>query len=147
VSDVLLDTNVVLRLADRFAPEHGLIRRAVQLLDAKGDSLVLAPQVLVEFWVVATRPADVNGFGWNPAIVASAVDSMRARFRLLQEGPELFDRWLTLVTRADLRGKRAHDARLAAIAIVHGVPSILTLNTRDFAGIDDVVAVHPANVS
>jgi predicted nucleic acid-binding protein len=147
VTEILLDTNVVLRLADRSAPDHGLVRKAMSKLDAGGTALVLAPQILVEFWVVATRPVDVNGFGWSPAIVSDAIARVRARFRLLPEGPELFERWLELVTRGDLRGKRAHDARLAAIALVHGVRSILTLNVADFAGIEGVLPVHPADVA
>jgi hypothetical protein len=90
---------------------------------------------------------DVNGFGWSPPVVRDAIARMRARFKLLQEGPELFERWLECVARANLRGKRAHDARLAAIAVVHGVSSILTLNVADFVGIDGVVAIHPADVT
>jgi len=45
----LLDTNVVLRLMDRHAPEHPVCRRAVERLRIQGESLYLAPQVLVEF--------------------------------------------------------------------------------------------------
>jgi predicted nucleic acid-binding protein len=147
VSRILLDTNVVLRLADRDAPEHELVRTALQTLDSRGDSLVLAPQVLVEFWVVATRPADVNGFGWAPEVVGEAIRRLRARFELLAEGPQLFEQWMALVVRHNLKGKRAHDARLAAIALVHSVDRILTLNITDFAGIDGIAGVHPTGVS
>ena len=62
----LLDTNVVLRLMDRHAPEHLVCRRAIERLRIQGESLCLAPQVLVEFWAVATRPPQNNGFGWTP---------------------------------------------------------------------------------
>ena len=59
----------------------------------------------------------------------------------------MFDRWLSLVERDGVRGKNAHDARLAAIALVHGVPQILTLNVSDFARFAGVTAIHPAAVA
>lgn len=144
---ILLDTNIVLRLADRAAPEHRAIRLALQKLDAHGVGLVLAPQVLIEFWVVATRPVDVNGFGWTTEIVGAAIARLRERFDLLAESPELFQRWIELVVQRDLRGKRAHDARLAAIALVHGVERILTFNVSDFSGIGGVTALRPEDVT
>lgn len=75
--------------------------------------LVLAPQVLVEFWVVATRPVDVNGFGWTTEIVGAAIARLRERFELLAESPELFERWIELVVQGDLRanGRMTRDSR------------------------------------
>jgi len=66
VTTYLLDTNVVVRLLEPAAPEHVLVREAIRRLLLEGHTLVLAPQVLTELWVVATRPVDVNGFGWPP---------------------------------------------------------------------------------
>jgi hypothetical protein len=31
----------------------------------QGGECFLTPQVLIEFWVVATRPLEVNGLGWT----------------------------------------------------------------------------------
>lgn len=142
---VLLDTNAVLRLVDRNAAEHSLIRDAVaSLLDA-GDEIHLAPQVLIEFWVVATRPPEVNGFGWEPSVVAKAIEGLMLQFPLLEEGAAVFTTWLRLVS-PGIRGKRAHDARLASVALANGVSRILTLNVADFSGIPGLVAVHPQGV-
>ena len=146
MSRILLDTNVVLRLVDNESPQHELVRTAVETLAARSNELLLAPQVIIEFWVVATRPAEVNGFGLEPAFVSERIRQLRARFELLAETPELFDRWMELVIKRDLKGKRAHDARLAAIALVHRVDTILTLNAADFAGIDGLAALHPSSV-
>ena len=71
MSRILLDTNVVLRLAKTEDAQHELVRTAVGIRALRGDDGVLAPQVLIEFWVVATRPPDVNGFGWSPAVAAA----------------------------------------------------------------------------
>lgn len=145
MSSYLLDTNVLLRLVDRRAPEHKLCKQAVEQLRRRGDVLVLAPQVLVEFWVVATRPQGQNGFGWSTGETAGHVEKLRHLFQLLDEGPELFCRWFDLVRSAGVHGKRAHDARLAAFVLVHAIDVLLTLNVDDFAGLG-VSAVCPQEV-
>jgi predicted nucleic acid-binding protein len=147
VTSVLLDTNVLLRLVERSALEHNIVLSAIEKLSSRGTTLVLAPQVLVEFWVVATRPVDANGFGWDPPVVGKAIESLCQRFTVLAEGPDLFDRWRSLVEAKGVRGKNAHDARLAAIALVHGVAEILTLNASDFARFDGVSAVQPSAIA
>ncbi len=142
----LLDTNVVVRLLEPAAPEHVLVREAIRRLLLEGHTLVLAPQVLTELWVVATRPVDVNGFGWSPSKAADAITRLRGQFALLAEGPESFERWLALVEGAEVRGKRAHDARLAALLLSNGLTRILTLNTPDFHSLPGITAVHPSTL-
>jgi hypothetical protein len=66
MSTVVLDTNILLRLANPAAPEHEVCRNAVTVPADAGNTLATAAQVLVEFWVLATRPTDVNGLGWTP---------------------------------------------------------------------------------
>jgi predicted nucleic acid-binding protein len=146
VTTYLLDTNVVVRLLEPSAPEHNLVVDVIRRLLQNGHTLALAPQVLTELWVVATRPVDVNGFGWPPSKTAEAIVSLRGQFPLLTEGPGTFERWLSLATGAEIRGKRAHDARLAALLLSNGLTQILTLNTSDFEGLPGIAAVHPASV-
>jgi predicted nucleic acid-binding protein len=52
VTAVLLDTNVLLRLVERSAPEHNVVLTAIEKLAGRGSKLVLAP-------------AASNGFGWG----------------------------------------------------------------------------------
>ena len=142
----LIDTNVVVRLMEPAAPEHAMVAGAIRRLLATGNRLVLAPQVLTELWVVATRPLDVNGFGWPPGKTAEVIARLRDQFDLLEEGPEAFERWLALVAGAEIRGKRAHDAHLAAVMLSQDVTHVLTLNTADFDGLPGITAVHPSTV-
>lgn len=141
MSLILLDTNIVLRLLDRSAPEHTLCINAIENLLLRGDAPCLAPQVLIEFWVVATRPVDVNGFGWSEKQTTDAIDHLRALFALLPDTPAIFEIWLALVG-VGVRGKRAHDAKLAAFMQAQGVGEILTLNGSDFSSFP-VIAVNP----
>jgi predicted nucleic acid-binding protein len=139
----LIDTNVLLRLADRQSAEHPIAEAAVEHLLARQESVFIGAQVLVEFWAVATRPEAVNGLGWSVATAAEAIRTLREQFPLLSETPDLVDRWSELVARCQVAGKRAHDAHLAALLLAHGVQQLLTFNTADFPRIWGVDAVHP----
>ena len=59
----LLDSNTFLRLAKRDAPEHVLIKKAIDHLIEEGADVCYTPQNVVEFWNVFTRPREKNGFG------------------------------------------------------------------------------------
>lgn len=59
----LVDTNLLLRLVDRSHSVHPTIRAAIRKLRQNGDSLHITSQNCVEFWNVATRPIQKNGFG------------------------------------------------------------------------------------
>jgi hypothetical protein len=56
----LIDTSVVVRLANVSDLSYPAAIRAVMELHRRGEVLQIAPQNLVEFPSVATRPAAVN---------------------------------------------------------------------------------------
>jgi len=93
------------------------------------ERLVVAAQVLFEFWSVATRPVVANGLGWSAARARSEVDAIRSRFRVLEEPPAVVDLWLDIVVAHDLKGKRIHDAHLLATMKANGVTRLLTCNS------------------
>ena len=143
MSLTLLDTNIVLRLLDRKAPEHTICNKAIEKLLHQNNTPCLAPQILIEFWVVATRPITVNGFGWSETQTSDATDHLCKLFPLLADTPAIFEAWRVLV-KTGVRGKRAHDARLVAFMQIHGIKEILTLNDADFKNFP-VTAIHPEN--
>lgn len=53
---ILLDTNVLTRMARSGDPQSGAARAAIGTLLARGERLIVVPQNLYEFWAVATRP-------------------------------------------------------------------------------------------
>ena len=59
----LADTNLLLRLADSGSSQHHIATKALVRLFGQGDEVFLTPQNLIEFWAVATRPVEANGFG------------------------------------------------------------------------------------
>jgi predicted nucleic acid-binding protein len=56
------------------------------------------------------------------------------------------ERWLDLCSRYGVSGRSAHDARLVALMLAHGLTHLLTLNSADFARYAEITAVTPDDV-
>ncbi|KAI9133241.1 PIN domain-containing protein [Acaryochloris sp. CCMEE 5410] len=146
MAQYLLDTNIVLRFSNPSDTLHNLATEAVATLLAQGDECYLTAQVLIELWVVATRPVDVNGLGWSIEQTQNVMIQLLDRFPMAKETAQIFPEWLKLVTDNQIKGKRTHDARIAAVMMASNINRILTLNSRDFLGIPDIMVVHPQAV-
>jgi predicted nucleic acid-binding protein len=146
VTTYLLDTNIILRFSNPSDGQHELVTNAVAAILREGDECYLASQVLIEMWVVATRPTDVNGLGWSTTYTRNIIDQLMQRFPMVEEVPQLFLTWLDIVSTYKILGKRTHDARIAALMISSAISHILTLNPGDFSNIPDISVVHPQNI-
>lgn len=143
---ILTDTNLLLRSADSGAAMHSLAVGSISALIAAGHDMCVTPQNFFEFWSAATRPKKDNGIGWDAEFVVSEIERIRREFVVLADRPEILDLWLPLARSLDIKGKRAHDARLAAIMGAHGVLHLLTFNGKDFASFPNVTVLAPADV-
>lgn len=139
----LLDTNILLRIADTSSPQHHLVINAIKEILILGDLGVITSQVLVEFWVVATRPSNVNGLGWTPQETREKINQFIAQFILLEETPDIFLNWLQLVTDYNIKGKRTHDLRLLAVMKTHHITHLLTFNPNDFIQLPQITIIQP----
>ena len=131
--NILLDTNILLRANQPNHPMHSLAMQAVESAISSGHELCLAPQVLYEFWVVATRPAGENGLGLTIGETRQKIDAVIDAMTLLAEPPGLWAEWREVVTTKEVKGKNAHDARLAAFMRLYGISHLMTFNAGDFA--------------
>jgi predicted nucleic acid-binding protein len=141
----LVDTNILLRVAEPHSRQHPSAEAAVAKLLLDEHRLFLAPQGVAEFWVAASRPADVNGLGWSFEAVDIEVARLLKQFPLLRETPQLFAEWRRLVVQNRVIGKQAHDARLAAIMHTNRLTHILTFNVNNFRAYG-VTVVSPDDV-
>lgn len=144
--NLLIDTNILLRLADPGHVQRQQARSAVQHLTSVGHAGVLVPQVLYEFWVVATRPLEQNGLGGSTEQAARDVEDRMRSFSVLLDERGVFTRWHGLVATYQVKGKSAHDARLVAAMLRHGLTHVLTYNTADFSRYAGIQGVSPADV-
>jgi predicted nucleic acid-binding protein len=142
---VLLDSNILLRLAQPHHPSAQVAARALKALRLSNETLHITQQNIVEFWAVTTRPIDANGLGFTTQQAAEEVGALRRLFLLLPE-VLLQDAWERLVVENQGSGKNVHDARLVAAMVVHGIESILTFNTQDFVRYGEIRVLDVAAI-
>ncbi|MDM8008892.1 MAG: type II toxin-antitoxin system VapC family toxin [Phycisphaerae bacterium] len=141
--NVLIDTNILTRLAQPGRASHSSALAALDTLRASGDRICVVPQNLYEFWVVCTRPEAENGLGMTPIQAHLELTQLKSLFVLLPDSAGLFEQWERLVTSYGVRGKNAHDARLVAAMLTHNVGHILTFNPEDFARYPMITVLTP----
>lgn len=144
----LVDTNILLRLADRSHPVHFVVRDAVRKLRQSGDSLQTTSQNFAEFWNVATRPADRNGFGLSTSEADRMLRLMERLVPRIPDAAAAYLEWRRLITAYSVSGVQVHDSRLVAAMMAAGMTHILTFNTVDFIRYapEGIAAVDPATV-
>jgi len=142
----LLDTNILLRWSDADSPTHQLCKDAIGLLADSGNQLRICTQIAIEYWVTATRPVDVNGFGLSLLEADKNLADITAAFSCLPEPAVIFDIWRSLIVHYGVIGKQAHDARIAALMLAYGVTHILTLNPVDFNRYPNITPVTPQEI-
>lgn len=130
--NVLVDANILLRLAEPGHHQHRAAADTTAALRTQGHILCVVPQNFYEFWVVFTRPVSLNGLGRSAAEAAAGLATITANFTMLPDTPAILPAWERLVTTHAVLGKNAHDARLVAAMQVHGVSHLLTFNDQDF---------------
>lgn len=145
----LLDTNVILRFAERNHPLHPTVRNAVRQLRLDGHRLQVTSQNCVEFWNVATRPATKNGFGLKPVEADRMLRLIERLFPLLPDAPTLYSEWRRIVVTFKVSGIQVHDARLVAAMKANDVTHVLTFNTKDFTryASEGIIAVEPTTTN
>lgn len=144
---VLVDSNVVLRAAQAGHPQYPIARAALAALIERGDELCVFPQVHHEVWVVATRPVAQNGLGLTIEAASTLLAGLRRTLTLLDDQPGLVDRWQELVVKHECKGKCAHDTRLVAGMMLHGVDHLLTFNDADFRRYPGLTVLVPHDVA
>jgi predicted nucleic acid-binding protein len=142
----IVDTNVLLRLDHIGHPHRQKAQAAIERLIDEQQSIRTVPQVLYEYWVVATRPVNANGLGFSVLEAERMLADHKELFPPLRDERGILERWEDLVNAHQVLGKSAHDARLVAAMIRHGLTQVLTFNDRDFARFKEITAVTPDSV-
>lgn len=144
--DYLADTNIILRLAEPAHPMHNTTLNTIKKLFNNGDEVCLIPQNLIEFWNVATRPANKNGLGWTPQQTDTEVADLEAIFTILPDTQTIYSEWRKLVVNHSVSGKQVHDTRIVAAMYVHTITHLLTFNVGDFKRFSNITLVNPTSV-
>lgn len=143
----LFDTNIFVRLALRNDPLRQVALEALRILRSQNEVLSVTPQVLSEFWSVASRPASARGgLGLSPIETERRVRLIERYFRLLPDSLATFQEWRQLVVAHSVKGVEVHDAKLVASMNVYGIAHLLTFNLSDFKRYQGITALSPSDV-
>ncbi|MFN0021424.1 MAG: type II toxin-antitoxin system VapC family toxin [Pirellulaceae bacterium] len=146
----LVDTNILVRLANAADAQHPVASQAVFELHREGEALHLTPQVLMEFRGTATRPLAMNGLGLSTADAQAKASEFEAMFPLLEENADIYPAWKGIVDGLGIIGKQVHDARLVAVCHAHAVTHLLTFNVTHFVRMSGfgpgIAVVDPARI-
>ena len=104
-SRCLLDTTILMRLANENDILYSLAVRAIEELDVQSISIFITPQNLIEFRNVATRLIIDNGLGLSVKEVEIQAAEFENVFNLLTDTAEIYDHWKRLVLDAGIIGK------------------------------------------
>ncbi len=129
---ILLDTNIILRSKQKNSMHfHSVVSQLFKLADA-GEELIVCPQVIYEFYVVATRPVNENGLGLSANKAKNEIENILETYFMPPEDERLFYIWKKIIADYSVSGKNAHDARIVAFMVTHGIKKLNTLNKSDF---------------
>lgn len=145
---ILTDSNILLSLAKETHPHHGRADAALYALRSRGDEPCVVAQVIYEFWSVCTRPVtSKSGLGLTVTDAASKVRRLQQLFPVYRDEHGIFDRWKELVMRHEVKGKNAHDARIVAAMLHHGLTHLLTFNVSDFKRFTEIAVLTPGELA
>jgi predicted nucleic acid-binding protein len=137
----MLDTNILLTATDEGRVGHERALDVINGWPAQGTTLYISGQIIREYLSVATRPAAHNGLGLTVPDALDNAREFRSRMLLLAEDAKVADRLAELLEETKSSGKQVHDANVVATMLVHGVDTVVTLNTGDFARFSQHVQV------
>lgn len=142
-TNVLLDTNILLRT--QFDKSHQLTSatRAMVALRTQGNSLNIASQSFAEFWNVSTRPLAVNGYGLSVGETDRRLRFFESSFTQLYESETSYAIWRKLLLKYKVQGVQVHDTRLIVVMLANQIGRLLTYNTRDFERFSEIELIHP----
>ena len=136
---VVVDTNVLLTATDRSRAAHAA---ATAFLNNDERRLALTPQIVREYLVVSTRPAEVNGFGLSEADAVANMRQFLDDMDLLSEDVVTTAGLMDLIGDHAVVGKQIHDANVVAVALAHRASAIVSDNVGHFARFAELIAIE-----
>jgi len=144
---ILVDTNVVSRsIQNGHKHQRPAIDAIAHLRIVHQEYLAIVPQVIVEFYAIATRPVPSNGLGLTPDEAMLQIRRIKSDFPLFTETAEIFAQWEQLVSKYKPRNRQVFDLRLTAAMLANGMVQILTFNDQDFLNYTEIQALSPFDV-
>lgn len=142
----VLDSNILLRMAQPTHSMHAEATQATTTLLRRGETVHIIPQILYEFWSVATREIQYNGLGLSIPDAQAELARLKNIFLFLLDLPAIYPEWEKLVTQHAIKGRDSHDTRIVAAMNIHGITHLLTFNKDDFKRFPGITVLLPSDV-
>lgn len=140
---IAVDTNILVYAHRADSTWHAPARREIAIL-AEGRAPWAIPwPCLHEFLAIVTHSRIYK----PPTPLAAAIDQVEAWLAspslvVIGEGAGYWERLRPLLEAGRIEGPRTHDARVAAICLLHGVRELWS-SDRDFSRFPDLVVTNP----
>ena len=140
---IAVDTNILVYSHRRDSEFHAAAAAKVRDLAEARTPWALPWPCLHEFFSIATHPRIYD----PPSRVDQALDQIDAWLEtasavLLSEGGTYWPRLRELLADGKIAGPAVHDARIAALCLIHGVQTLWTAD-RDFSRFAGLAVVNP----
>lgn len=145
---LLFDTNVLVYAHDELSPLHEPSASLLDLAIEREVSGFLAEQNLMEPYRIVTSSVAMRGRPLTSLEAKGLIEEtyLSGAFRLLYPTKVVLEKTLQLAAERGVASARIFDLRLAAHAIVAGIPTIATHNTAHFSGLGTLVAEVPGEI-
>jgi predicted nucleic acid-binding protein len=88
----------------------------------------------------------LSGLGLTPEETQAHLLKFESTFLFRADNLAVYSTWRELVTKHKVSGKNAHDARIAAALITHGISSFVTFNQKDFKRFSNIEVFTPDQI-
>jgi len=143
---IAVDTNILVYAHRRESRDHTSALQAIRQL-AEGDAPWAIPwPCIYEFFSVVTNTRIWKEAATSPHKAWQQIEAWTRSptIQLLSENDGSLSMTSRLVQRPRVRGSVVHDARIAAICLVHGVERLLTRD-RDFSLFPELRTADPTS--
>lgn len=139
---ILLDTNILIHGNQHASPHFSTITNKLIEFADSDEELVICPQVIYEFYAVATRPVEARGgLGMSGERALSQIQKFHANYLFINDSENLFNVWLQLLQKYNSLGTSAHDTRLVAFMKSQNIIQLYTMNHRHFKRYEDIITI------
>ncbi|VFM95170.1 MAG: Predicted nucleic acid-binding protein, contains PIN domain [Candidatus Kentron sp. G] len=137
---LFVDTNVLVYANVIETPMHERALAAINAAHQADRTLWISRQIIREYLVAMTRPQAFKNL--PKATVLEQVDQFIERFQVANDTAAVTGRLAGLMRDFRIGGRQVHDANIVATMLAHGIPALLTHNTKDFERFRNVIRIE-----
>lgn len=137
---LFVDTNILVYANVIETPLHGQSLAAINTAHQAGRTIWISRQVIREYLVTMTRPQAFQNL--PKGTVLEQIEQFIERFQVADDTAVVTGQLVKLMRDFKIGGKQVHDANIVATMQAHGVPALLTHNTKDFERFGDAIRIE-----